>query len=165
MFLNHITFFFKTQKKNMSATSRIMKEQKNLSLDPPSNCSAGPVDDSNIFQWEATILGPSDSPYADGIFKLQITFPDNYPYHPPKIRFTTRIFHPNINKQGGICLDILKDQWSPALTIGKVLLSICALMSDPNPDDPLLSDVAQLYTDDRDGYNARARAYTLKYAT
>jgi ubiquitin-conjugating enzyme E2 D/E len=142
---------------------RILKEKENLVKDPPSNCSAGPVDD-NIYHWEATIIGPEDSPFHGGIFKLDIMFPEDYPYKPPKCRFRTRIFHPNINQEGGICLDILKDQWSPALTISKVLLSICALMTDPNPDDPLLPEIAEMYRNDREAYNEKARQYTIHYA-
>merc|ERR1719253_1049377 len=89
-------------------------------------------------------MGPPDSPYAGGVFFLDIHFPADYPFKPPKVHFTTRIYHCNINSNGGICLDILKDQWSPALTISKVLLSICSLLTDPNPDDPLVPDIAQL---------------------
>ena len=106
--------------------------------DPPASCSAGPVGD-DLFHWSATIMGPDDSPYSGGVFFLNIHFPSDYPFKPPKITFTTRIYHPNINSNGSICLDILKDQWSPALTISKVLLSICSLLCDPNPDDPLVS--------------------------
>ena len=89
--------------------------------DPPTSCSAGPVGD-DLYHWQASIMGPPDSPYAGGVFFLSIHFPTDYPFKPPKISFTTKIYHPNINANGNICLDILKDQWSPALTISKVLL-------------------------------------------
>jgi hypothetical protein len=71
------------------------------------------------FHWQATIMGPGDSPYSGGVFFLSIAFPTDYPFKPPKVNFTTRIYHPNINANGSICLDILRDQWSPALTISK----------------------------------------------
>ena len=119
-----------------------------------------------VYNWQATIMGPPDSPYAGGVFFLNIRFPPDYPFKPPKVSFTanTRIYHPNINSNGNICLDILKDQWSPALTISKVLLSVCSLLTDPNPDDPLVPEIAQLYKTDRVRYEATAREWTRKYA-
>ena len=138
-------------------------ELVDLGKDPPANCSAGPVGD-DMFHWQATIMGPDDSPYAGGVFFLDIHFPADYPFKPPKVHFTTRIYHCNINTNGGICLDILKDQWSPALTISKVLLSICSLLTDPNPDDPLVPDIAQLLKNDRARHDSTAREWTSKYA-
>ncbi|KAK4386862.1 Ubiquitin-conjugating enzyme E2 5A [Sesamum angolense] len=96
----------------------------------------GPVGE-DMFHWQATIMGPSDSPFSGGVFLVTIHFPPDYPFKPPKVSFKTKVYHPNINSNGSICLDILKDQWSPALTVSKVLLSICSLLTDPNPDDPL----------------------------
>ncbi|TVY62722.1 Ubiquitin-conjugating enzyme E2-16 kDa [Lachnellula suecica] len=116
------------------------------------------------FHWQATIMGPSDSPYSGGVFFLAIHFPTDYPFKPPKVNFTTRIYHPNINSNGSICLDILRDQWSPALTISKVLLSICSMLTDPNPDDPLVPEIAHVYKTDRSRYEATAREWTRKYA-
>ncbi|CAK5262284.1 unnamed protein product, partial [Mycena citricolor] len=100
------------------ALKRINKELLDLGRDPPSSCSAGPTGE-NMFQWQATIMGPGESPYAGGVFFLSISFPTDYPFKPPKVSFTTKIYHPNINANGSICLDILRDQWSPALTISK----------------------------------------------
>ena len=145
------------------ALKRITKELAELAKDPPANCSAGPIDD-DLYHWQATIVGPSDSSYQGGLFFLNIHFPVDYPFKPPKLTFITKIYHPNINSNGGICLDILKDQWSPALTISKVLLSISSLLTDPNPDDPLVPDIANLFKADRKKYNDNAREWTRKFA-
>ncbi|CAO3628151.1 unnamed protein product [Mucor hiemalis] len=122
----------KTADKSMSSSAKRISKELAESLDPPSNCSAGPKGD-DLYEWVSTIAGPSDSPYAGGIFFLDVHFPQEYPFKPPKVVFRTRIYHCNINSQGAICLDILKDNWSPALTISKVLLSICSLLTDANP--------------------------------
>jgi ubiquitin-conjugating enzyme E2 D len=147
----------------MSAARRITKELADLTQDPPANCSAGPEGD-DIFHWTATLMGPQGTPYHGGIFYLNITFPANYPFKPPKINFATKIYHPNINSGGGICLDVLKDNWSPALTISKILISICSLLDDPNPDDPLVPDIAKQYVDNRAAYDITARTWTMEYA-
>ena len=120
----------------MSTIQRLKKELEDLKNNPPTNCSAGVIED-DIYQWQATIMGPEGSPYEDGVFYLRIEFPQDYPFKPPKVSFITKIYHCNINNSGSICLDILKEQWSPALTISKVLLSICSLMDDQNPNDPI----------------------------
>jgi ubiquitin-conjugating enzyme E2 D/E len=146
------------------ALKRLQKELLDMEKDAPSNCSAGLIND-DIFSWKATLLGPTGTPYEGGIFYLKIFFTPDYPFKPPKITFETKIYHPNINSVGAICLDILKDNWSPALNISKVLLSICSLLSDPNPDDPLVSDIANIYKSNKVQYEANAREYTLKYAS
>ncbi|KAK9196307.1 hypothetical protein WN943_004435 [Citrus x changshan-huyou] len=146
------------------ASKRILKELKDLQKDPPTSCSAGPVAE-DMFHWQATIMGPSDSPYAGGVFLVTIHFPPDYPFKPPKVAFRTKVFHPNINSNGSICLDILKEQWSPALTISKVLLSICSLLTDPNPDDPLVPEIAHMYKSDKAKYESTARSWTQKYVT
>ncbi len=146
----------------MATVRRLQSELSEIINDPPSNCSAGPIGD-DIFIWEATIIGPEDSPYAGGLFVLKVHFPADYPFKPPKVKFATPIYHCNVNSSGGICLDILKDQWSPALTISKVLLSICSLMNDPNPDDPLVTEIAQLLKQNKEEHDKRAREYTSRY--
>lgn len=116
----------------MAALKRINKEfkdmQREIATGAPHGCTAQPVG-SDMFHWNGIINGPADSPYERGIFEMTIRFPCDYPFKPPKVAFTTKIYHPNIAPNGGICLDILKQQWSPALTISKVLLSICSLLT------------------------------------
>jgi len=145
------------------AVRRIQRELEDIRKDPPSGCSAGPVGD-DLFYWEGIIVGPSDSPYAGGVFKLTIRFPTDYPFKQPHVKFQTRIYHPNINAAGGICLDILKHNWSAALTVSKVLLSIMSMLTDPNPEDPLVPDIAALYKTNRAQYEANAREYTFLHA-
>ncbi|KAJ3176035.1 Ubiquitin-conjugating enzyme E2 2 [Geranomyces variabilis] len=152
----------KTTKSGMSnSAKRIQKELAEISLDPPCNCSAGPKGD-NLYEWVSTILGPAGSPYAGGVFFLDIHFPQEYPFKPPKVVYRTRIYHCNINSNGAICLDILKDNWSPALTISKVLLSICSLLTDANPHDPLVGNIAQQYIKDREEHDRTAREWTKR---
>ena len=145
------------------AAKRIKKEMNELRKDAQTNCSAGPAND-DLFEWKAVIMGPAESNYQGGVFHLIIRFPPDYPFKPPRVTFQTKIYHPNVNEKGGICLDILKDQWSPALTVSKVLLSISSLLTDPNPDDPLVPDIARQYISNRGLYNQTAKDWTQKYA-
>ena len=149
----------------MAALRRIQKELAEIRQSPPDNCTAGPQDDDNLFHWQATLQGPADSPYEGGLFYLNIHFPAEYPFKPPRIRFITRIYHCNISSSGGICLDILKEQWSPALTLSKVLLSVSSLLTDCNPDDPLVPDIAELYRSNRAEHDEKARIWTIQYAS
>lgn len=149
----------------MTSLKRLAKELIDVQRDPPPGVSTGPIDEKDIYIWEAIIVGPKDTPYEGGVFKLLINFPKNYPFRPPKIIFTTKIFHPNINNKGEICLDILRDRWSAGLTITPVLLSITSLLSDPNPNDPLVPQIAILYKTNKELYEETARKWTLDYAS
>lgn len=148
----------------MCSVARLNRELKQISKNSTENISVGLKDD-NILEWEATLIGPTQTPYEGGIFKLRLLFTDDYPFKPPKITFTTRIYHPNINRQGVICLDILKNNWSPALTVSKILLSICSLLSDPNPNDPLDSDIANVYKTNIELFNKNAKEWTINFAS
>jgi len=141
--------------------NRLKNEWQKLKDDPLDNISAGPIN-KDFYNWEANIIGPSNSVYQGAIFHLTLTIPENYPFKPPKIKFTTPIYHPNINKFGDICLDTITTNWSPIMSIGKVLLSICSLLTDPNPDDPLEPQIAELYKNNRAEYNRNARLFTIQ---
>lgn len=147
----------------MATAKRIIKEYEELKTNPLPNCLAGPATKDDVFNWQAFISGPDGTPYQNGIFELKIVFQNDYPFKAPKVQFITKIYHPNINSGGAICLDILKDQWSPVLTIGKVLLSISSLLSDPNPNDPLVPEIAEVYNKNRTKYNQTAKLWTEKY--
>lgn len=154
----------RTPRKISSAIKRIQRELAELTVDPPPNCSAAPKGD-NLCEWVATILGPQGSVYEGGVFFLEISFPTDYPFKPPKVIFKTRIYHCNINSQGIVCLDILKDKWSPAFTVSKVLLSVIALLSDCNPADPLVGSIAQQFLTDRKEHDNFAKEWTRRFAT
>ncbi|KAG7161409.1 ubiquitin-conjugating enzyme E2 D3-like [Homarus americanus] len=146
------------------ALLRINKDLQELVKNPPPNCSAG-IKDRDPFHCEATIIGPKNSPYQRGVFHLSVKFPKDYPFTPPEISFITKIYHPNINDKGTICLDILrKGRWSPTLSLSKVLLTICALMTEPNPKSSLRPEIAREYEKSRDVYNSKAKEWTQKYA-
>lgn len=147
------------------ALRRIQKELKDLSKEDLSNITAKPKSDNDLFLWEATIKGPIGSPYENGLFHIDIRFPSAYPFKPPTLTFKTKIYHPNISSTGSICLDILDSNWSPALTLLKVLLSLSSLLTDPNPDDPLVTEIANMYKNNRNKYNETAKTWTKSYAT
>ena len=149
------------------ASTRIRKELMDLNIHPPPNCSAGPIN-QDMFHWKATIMGPWDTPYEGGVFFLNIYFPIDYPLKPPKCTFITRIYHPNIDSNGSISLNILQEDWSPNLTIIKILLCISALIADPyldpNPYGPLVPEIDHIYRTNRAQFKATAREWTQKYA-
>jgi len=142
---------------------RIIKETQRLQEEPAPGISATPHEE-NMRYFNVVITGPSGSPYEGGIFKLELFLTDDYPMFPPKVRFLTKIYHPNIDKLGRICLDILKDKWSPALGIRTVLISIQALLSAPNPDDPLANDVADMWKTNEKVAIETARQWTRAHA-
>ena len=148
----------------MTSLRRLTKELQEIRKDPPLNISAGPIND-NLFEWEAVLLGPTETPYEGGVFILNIHIPLDYPMKPPNILFKTKIYHPNINSTGAICLDILKNNWSPTLSLSKLLLSICSLLNDPNCDDPLVPDIAKEYKQNYELFIKNAKEWTQYYAT
>eukprot|EP00039_Didymoeca_costata_P018963 m.335728 g.335728 ORF g.335728 m.335728 type:complete len:149 (+) comp17662_c0_seq1:225-671(+) len=147
----------------MALSKRIEKETERLKMDPVSGFIAQP-DKSNPRLFFVQVEGPEGSPYFGGLFRLELFLPAEYPMCAPKLRFTTKIYHPNVDKIGRICLDILKDKWSPALQIRTVLISLQALLSEPNPDDPLDHEIADLWKRDKASATAQAQAWTRKYA-
>jgi len=133
-----------------------------LEKDHPEGISASPLTANNFFLWKACIFGPPDTPWEGGVFGLRLEFPKDYPLKPPKVRFTSQMFHPNVYKDGALCLDIIQDQWSPAYTVGTILTSIQSLLTDPNPASPANPDAAKLLATDTKEYRKRVRKCAAK---
>lgn len=114
----------------------------------------------DIMKWFVKIKGPINSAYEDGIFNMQLTFDDNYPIKAPSVKFLTSMYHPNIYRDGKICIDILQPhEWSPAQNVRSILLSIISLLTDPNISSPANRDAAILYDKDKNAYNQKVREY------
>ncbi|MCD7469520.1 hypothetical protein HAX54_008621 [Datura stramonium] len=155
--------FIKESIRMQASRARLFKEYKEVQREKTADPDIQLVcDDSNIFKWTALIKGPSETPYDGGVFQLAFSVPEQYPLQPPQVRFLTKIFHPNVHfKTGEICLDILKNAWSPAWTLQSVCRAIIALMAHPEPDSPLNCDSGNLLrSGDIRGYQSMARMYT-----
>ena len=149
----------------MSGRTRLMKEMKESARDGDPTIALAP-DGENLYRWSATLRGPEETPFETGTFVVRFVVPESYPLAPPKASFVTKIFHPNVHfKTGEICLDVLKDQWSPAWTLHSVCRAILALMRDPEPDSPLNCDAGNmLRARDDIAYWSMARMYTRREA-
>eukprot|EP00928_Gymnodinium_smaydae_P054067 TRINITY_DN37906_c0_g1_i1.p1 TRINITY_DN37906_c0_g1~~TRINITY_DN37906_c0_g1_i1.p1 ORF type:complete len:199 (-),score=55.38 TRINITY_DN37906_c0_g1_i1:95-691(-) len=138
-----------------------LQDIKSLAKDSP--VSAEALDD--ITHWKGKCKGPEGTDYEGGVFTIDIQIPEDYPYNPPKMKFDTKIWHPNISSQtGAICLDVLGKEWSPALTIRTALLSIQALLSAPEPSDPQDAEVATQFKTNRALFSSTAKFWTESYA-
>ncbi|KAI8611688.1 ubiquitin-conjugating enzyme/RWD-like protein [Chytriomyces sp. MP71] len=146
------------------ATARIKKEISQC-MAPDSPVKVEMVDDK-ITHLKGSFKGPEGTPYEGGVFEVDIEITTDYPFKPPKMKFITKVYHPNVSSQtgGAICLDILKDQWSPVLTLKTALISLQSLMSDPAADNPQDAQVARHYITDRKGFDDTAREWTRTYA-
>ncbi|ESO09129.1 hypothetical protein HELRODRAFT_97921 [Helobdella robusta] len=144
--------------------SRLVQERKNLRADPLDGIDVQPLDHL-YFNWQASIAGPRGSPYEGGIFFLHLQIPPSYPLKPPYVHFLTKIFHPNISCHGDVGLDSLHDNWSLALTIVKVLISIQSLLTDPYSFVCMEPKIGKLYRQDFLTFDKIARLWTRKYAT
>ncbi|TFK47384.1 hypothetical protein OE88DRAFT_1666129 [Heliocybe sulcata] len=141
---------------------RIHREIADLKKEDMGGITLAPTD--NLFVWKAGIPGPEGSVYDGGVFIAEIHLAPDYPFMAPKVVFLTRIYHMNISDRGNVCIDILKHNWSPALSIFKVVLSLSSLLTDPNPKDPLVPSIASEYTRNREKHNQTAREWTRLYA-
>lgn len=145
-----------------AAQLRLMSDLKSISVEPPDGCSASPLCDDNLFIWGASILGPPDTPWEGGVFQLRMIFSDSYPEKPPKVRFISEVFHPNVYPDGMLCLDIIQDKWSPCHSVASILTSIQSLLTDPNCASPANPEAAQLFQSSKKDFNRKIRRLAEK---
>eukprot|EP01102_Stenamoeba_stenopodia_P014881 TRINITY_DN500_c0_g1_i1.p1 TRINITY_DN500_c0_g1~~TRINITY_DN500_c0_g1_i1.p1 ORF type:complete len:154 (-),score=34.12 TRINITY_DN500_c0_g1_i1:439-900(-) len=142
-------------KSNSQAALLLAKQLRDIKKSPVEGFSAGLVDDSNVFEWEIIIIGPPDTLYEGGVFKAIMTFPPDYPQQPPKMKFLSELWHPNVYSNGDVCISILhppgddkwgyekaEERWLPIHTVESILISVISMLSDPNDQSPANLDAA-----------------------
>ncbi|KAF5340584.1 hypothetical protein D9611_007327 [Ephemerocybe angulata] len=143
---------------------RVNKEIADCKNDKTSNIRIDLVDESP-FHLKGSFPGPEGTPYEGGKFEVDIVIPESYPFQPVKMKFITKVYHPNVSSaSGAICLDILKDAWSPVLTLKSTLISLQSLLCSPEPNDPQDAEVAKHYMTSRSSFEDTARYWTRVYA-
>ncbi|XP_077369694.1 ubiquitin-conjugating enzyme E2 T [Festucalex cinctus] len=151
----------------MQRASRLKRELSMLTTEPPPGITCWQIEE-RIDDLQAQIVGGSGTPYEGGVFSLEIKIPERYPFEPPKMRFLTPIYHPNIDTAGRICYEALKlppkGAWRPSLNLSTLLTSIQLLMAEPNPDDPLMADIASEFRYNRQLYTQKAKKWTEEHA-
>jgi len=135
----------------MSFQLRLKHELKEIANNPNEGIRLN-IDESDTRNWRGEIDGPEGTAYHNFVLRLKIRLSDNYPFTPPTVTFEHPVYHPNVGSGGNICLDILNSQWSPTYNLFKTMLSVCALLSDPNPKSPLNSEAAKNWENNRDKY-------------
>eukprot|EP00741_Cyanophora_paradoxa_P015956 tig00000042_g15403.t1 len=146
----------------------LMKQLRELNKHPVEGFSAGLIDESNPFEWEVTIIGPADSYYEGGIFRAILSFPKEYPVNPPKMRFTSEMWHPNVYSDGRVCISILHapgndpygfetaaERWSPVQTVETIMISVISLFSSPTDESPANVDAAKEWRENRDEFRKK----------
>merc|ERR1711970_724727 len=148
----------------MAATRRLQKELADIRKSGIKSFREIQVDESNILTWQGLIV-PENPPYNKGAFKIEVNFPAEYPFKPPKINFKTKIYHPNIDEKGQVCLPIISaENWKPATKTDQVIDSLVQLVNEPEPEHPLRGDLAEEYTKDRKKFYKNAEEHTKKFS-
>ncbi|KAL6121715.1 hypothetical protein NUSPORA_01324 [Nucleospora cyclopteri] len=139
------------------ATRRLLKDLDEVSKTQENySIYAEPLED-DLFTWVAVISGPKGTPYEGGTFSLVLTFDDEYPQHAPEVCFLSKMFHPNVYPNGDLCLDILKNKWSPSYNVTAILLSVQSLLNDPNINSPANMEAAEMYEKNKEEYKKKVR--------
>jgi ubiquitin-conjugating enzyme (huntingtin interacting protein 2) len=149
----------------MSRVKRIAKELEECRQDTKSGVTLQLQNENDLTNLTGYFTGPPDTPYQGGVFQVDISIPNEYPFKPPQMKFATKIYHPNISSvTGAICLDILKDAWTPVFTLKSSLISLQSLLQSPEPNDPQDAEVAKHYLTNKAGFEQTAAYWTKIYA-
>jgi len=149
----------------MASNKRLQKELGSLQKSPIPNATIALISDEDINSWEITLKGPASTPYSDGKFQVSFDFPSSYPFKPPAIRFTTKIYHPNVNQTTGeICADIINDNWGPTLNVRHCVVQLLAILGNPNADSPLEEEIASQFRDKPKEFEKTAKRWTKEHA-
>lgn len=143
----------------MSSTAerRLLKDLKRMHEDTTQDTIQATPSGDSLFHWDAIIFGPEDTIWDGGVFNLTIEFTEQYPNKAPKVKFLTKLFHPNIYADGSICLDILQHAWSPVYDVSSILTSIQSLLTDPNPNSPANATASKMFVNNYQEYCSRVR--------
>ncbi|KAJ5314309.1 uncharacterized protein N7443_001193 [Penicillium atrosanguineum] len=136
------------------AEGRIEKELNSVTRNPPSEYTA--TSEKDAFHWAVTMQAPIQTPYEGRALQLSVSFPEAYPFDAPKVAFTSRVYHLNVDAKGEIRLNTLQDKWAPNMNMHETLLSIHKLLIEPNPASPADSEIEKLWKSDREAYNRKA---------
>ncbi|KAF8610307.1 ubiquitin-conjugating enzyme [Ceratobasidium sp. AG-I] len=142
---------------------RVQKELKEIQSNPISGLQVETAED-NLLVWNCSIKALDESPYKKGTFKYKIELPDEYPFKPPTVTFSTKIYHPGINEEGHICLPVLRDEWKPGMSMSTILATISDKVNNPSPDDPYEPEIAAQLKDDKPQFLAKAQEWTKLHA-
>lgn len=142
------------------SSRRILSDYKLITTQPPDGVRL--VNQIKMDEWEVEIDGPLDTIWEGGKFRLIVSFPNDYPFRAPSVRFKTQVFHPNVSKEGGICLDLLIDKWLPSYHVGSLLVSIRSFLDEPNPEHGLNSDALELFRHNKPKYEQTVRELIQK---
>eukprot|EP00092_Neocalanus_flemingeri_P041361 GFUD01045036.1.p1 GENE.GFUD01045036.1~~GFUD01045036.1.p1 ORF type:complete len:155 (-),score=55.46 GFUD01045036.1:170-634(-) len=146
----------------MAATRRLQKELGDLKNSGNKSFRNVQVDETNLLVWQG-LLVPDKAPYNKGAFLVDLVFPAEYPFKPPKVSFTTKIYHPNIDEDGQVCLPIISaEKWKPATKVEQVIQALVCLVNDPEPDHPLRADLAEEFSKDKKKFFKKAEEFTMK---
>lgn len=162
-------------KQSSTAVRRLMTEYRQLTKDPPEGISAGPQTEDDFLVWDCLLAGPKDTCYEGGVFSATLEFPSDYPLNPPKMKFSSPIFHPNVYKDGTVCISILHppgddpnmyesaaERWSPIQSVEKILISVISMLAEPNAESGANIDASKMWRDNPEEFKRLVRQQILQ---